>query len=233
VEKEEYRYAAASIDGLLSQLVRYITHGGHYFYLRTLVPEKKDPKAVAEKLLDRYDIRRKRWQRKRRNLKDAASIHLLQHNRVLVFMLSKGRHEAFYADHGGNVLDIRRQALKVFGYSIRFAMSAEEKRWKVSVRLDKETYRKVQSHMLTLAVRDSYRSKERLEREFRRLPYQAYKPVYAQLCSIAQQVNRERRRRGFEAISLECIRKERRLRTVFIDEIKEENQTRIVNSSDA
>ena len=55
---EEYRYETASIDGLLSQVVRYITHGGHYFYVRALVPEKKDPQAIAEKLLDLYGIRR-------------------------------------------------------------------------------------------------------------------------------------------------------------------------------
>ena len=165
----------------------------------------------------------KRWQRKRRNLKDAASIHLLQHNRLLLLLLSKGRHEAFYADHGKNVLDVRRQALKVFGYSIRYGISAEEKRWKVSVRLDRGTYKELKSHMLTLAVRDTYRSRERMEREFRRLPYQSYEPVYAQLVSIARQVNRERRRRGFDVIDLECIKKKRRLRSVFVErEAREE-----------
>ena len=54
---QEYRYEVKSVDGFLSQVVRYVACGGHYFYIRVRVPEGKDPRAVAKKLLDRYDIR--------------------------------------------------------------------------------------------------------------------------------------------------------------------------------
>ncbi|MCA9170404.1 MAG: hypothetical protein KDB23_22155 [Planctomycetales bacterium] len=212
---EDYRYETLRIDGFLSQLVRYITQGGHYFYIRCLVPEQKDPHVIADKLLTRYGIRRKRWERKRRNLKDAASIHFLMHGRLFVIMLSKGRHQQFYADHGGNVLDVRRTAMKAFGYSIRYSVSAGESRPKVSIRLDQETYRNVKAHMLTIAAWDSYRDKARLEGEFRRLPYQSYSPVYQQLYGICRMVNRARRRRGFEPIELRCVRRERHLQKVF------------------
>ena len=47
-----YRYEAKDIDGFLSQLVRYIANGGHYFYIRVRVPDGSDPHAIAEKLLD-------------------------------------------------------------------------------------------------------------------------------------------------------------------------------------
>jgi hypothetical protein len=87
----------------------------------------------------------------------------------------------------------------------------------VFVRLDDETRRKVQYHMLTICVWNTYRNKEALEREFRRLPYQPYEPVFAQLASIARQVNRLRRRRGFDAIDLSCITYKRRLGTVFVE----------------
>ena len=214
---DEYRYQARDVAGFISQIVRYIRHGGHYFYVRCVVPEGKDPLVVAEKLIARYDVRRKRWQRKRRNLKHTASIHFLAYDRVFVFMLSKGRHARFYDDHGGNVADIRRHALKVFGYSIRFALSEVEKRWKVSVRLDAETYRKVKAHMLTVAAWDSYRDTKRMEREFSRLPYEPYGPVYEQLLSILRQVNRVRRRRGFAPIEAGCIRKYRRLSKVYVE----------------
>jgi hypothetical protein len=217
MSKQEYRYEVKSIDGFLSQAVRYIACGGHYFYIRVRVPKGKDPRAVAEKLLDRYDIRKKRWQRKRRHLKKTASIHLLLHQEMIVVMLTKGQHAAFYADHQSQVLDIRRTALKVFGYSIRYTFSETAKRQKVFVRLDDETRRKVQYHMLTICVWNTYRNKEALEREFRRLPYQPYEPVFAQLASIARQVNRERRRRGFDAISLSCITNKRRLGSVFVE----------------
>ena len=181
MRSQQYRYEAKDIDGFLSQVVRYVACGGHYFYIRVRVPEGKDRKAIAEKLLDRYDIRKKRWQRKRRHLKETASIHLLQYQELIVIMLTKGEHKTFYADHHSQVRDIRRTALKVFGYSIRYTFSEIEKRHKVFIRLDAQTYRKVEAHMLTIGVWNSYRDKTRLEREFSRLPYQPYAPVYAQL----------------------------------------------------
>ena len=106
MRSEDYRYEVKSIDGFLAQASRYIANGGHYFYIRVRVPEGKDPSKVAEKLLDRYDIRKKRWQRKRRHLKETASIHLLQYRDLIVIMLTKGEHKAFYADHGNQVQDI-------------------------------------------------------------------------------------------------------------------------------
>ena len=214
---QEYRYEVKSVDGFLSQVVRYVACGGHYFYIRVRVPEGKDPRAIAEKLLDRYDIRKKRWQRKRRHLKETASIHLLQFQELIVILLTKGEHKAFYADHQNQARDIRRTALKVFGYSIRYTFSETEKRHKVFIRLDAETYRQVTAHMLTIGVWNSYRDKTALEREFRRLPYQPYEPVFAQLCSIARRVNRARRQRGFDAIDLACITYKRRLGTVFVE----------------
>ena len=75
--------------------------------------------------------------------------------------------------------------------------------------------------MLTVGVWDSYREKERIEREFSRLPYQAYEPVFAQLLAIAKKLNRARRRRGFDAIDFRCIRNKRRLGTVFVEKEEE------------
>ena len=218
MRSEDYRYEVKSIDGFLSQTVRYVACGGHYFYIRVRVPQGKDARAVAEKLLDRYDIRKKRWQRKRRHLKETASIHLLLYQELIVVMLTKGQHKAFYADHHSQVQDIRRTALKAFGYSIRYTFSEIDKRHKVFIRLDAETIRKVKTHMLTIGLWNSYRDKATLEREFRRLPYQPYEPVFAQLASIARLVNRERRRRGFDPIDLACITYKRRLGTVFVDQ---------------
>lgn len=212
-----YRYQVKSIDGFLSQLVRYIANGGHYFYIRVRVPDGKEPQVVAEKLLDRYDIKKSRWQRKRRHLKETASIHLLQYREVIVIILTKGKHEGFYEDHHSQVRDIRRTALKVFGYSVRYSFSEIEKRQKVFIRLDPKTYRKVMAHMLTVGVWEAYRCKEKMEQEFNRLPYQPYEPVFAQLLAIAKKVNRARRRRGFDALDFKCIKNKRRIGTVFVE----------------
>ena len=106
----EYRYEAASMWGLVAQVVRYVS-SGHYFYVRVVIPEKKDPRVIDAKLIERYRVDKKRWQRKRRQLKDAAGVHYIRHQNLAVLMLTKGRHDAFYADHGDSMKDIRRQTL--------------------------------------------------------------------------------------------------------------------------
>ena len=211
-----YTCEARSIDAFLAQVVRYVS-SGHCFYIRCRIPDGKDPIAVDEKIVSLYDVQRSRWQRKRRNLKTTAGIHYLRYGRLFVVMLTKGQHEAFYRDHGSSVLDIRRTALKAFGYSIRLGYSEVEKRWRVSVRLDKETYRRVKSHMLTICTWPAYRSKETMEQQFRGLPYQVYGPVREQLYIIAKTVNRIRGRTGLSPVDYQCISNKMRVTKVFAD----------------
>ncbi len=212
----DYQFEARNVAAFVSQIVRYVA-SGHYFYVRVLIPDKKELASVDAKLVERYNVSKKRWQRKRRHLKETAGIHYLRCNRCAVLMLTKGKHEAFYRDHGENIRDIRREALKVFGYSIRFGFSEQTKAWKVSVRLDRETYRKVREHLLACCVWDAYREASRLEREFSRLPYQPYEPVFKQLVSVLQAVNRQRRRRGFAPVAVGCLRNKLRLGRVFVE----------------
>jgi len=204
MDRRIYRHEAASIDGFVAQVVRYVS-SGHYFYVRMIIPPHKDPKAVDEKLLRLYDIARPSWRRERRRLKKSAGIHYLRYDRLAVIMLSKGRHDAFYADHSQSVADIRRKSLKVFGYSIRNGHSATDKRDKVFVRLDDAKFRELRSHFITIATWESFRDPARLESQFSGLQLQAYRPVFGQLFVIAKNVNRERRRRGFDPISLDCL----------------------------
>ena len=215
----DYQYETRNVSAFVSQIVRYVA-AGHYFYIRVLIPEGKDVAAVDAKLLARYDIKKKRWQRKRRHLKQTASIHYLRCNRCAVLMLTKGNHEQFYQDHASSIRDIRRQALKVFGYSIRFGVSVNGKARKISVRLDQEKYREVRDHFLTICAWDSYRSPQRLEREFSRLPHQPYGPVFVQLHSIWKAVNRSRRKRGFEPLAFACLRNKLKLGKVFVETTK-------------
>ena len=215
----DYQYETCNVAAFVSQIVRYVA-AGHYFYIRVLIPEGKDVAAVDTKLLERYDARKKRWQRKRRHLKQTASIHYLRCNRCAVLMLTKGNHEQFYQDHASSVRDIRRQALKAFGYSIRFGVSANGKARKISVRLDQEKYREVREHFLAICAWDSYGDPQRLEREFSRLPYQPYGPVFSQLHSVWKAVNRLRRKRGFETLSFGCLRNKLKLGKVFVKPIE-------------
>ena len=52
VDRKQYRYHALSVAGFVAQVVRYVA-SGHFFYVRVLVPEHKNPRMVDEKLLRR------------------------------------------------------------------------------------------------------------------------------------------------------------------------------------
>jgi len=212
-----YRYLAKSRAAFVSQVVNYIAKG-YYFYVVCKIPEKKDPELVDAKMLDLYGVQTRRWQRVRRNLKDAAAVHYLRFDRTFVLMVTKGRHDAFYRDHGQAKRDVRRQALYVFGYCIRRSLCEVERRYRIAVRLDRPTYDKLKSHLVAVSTWESYRSRERMEREFAGVPYQAYGPVIGQLQVIRRAVNRARRRRGFELLDSECIPKKRYLTKVFSGE---------------
>jgi hypothetical protein len=228
MNRRDYPCEAASADGFVAQIVRYVT-SGYFFYKQCRIPTHKDPRTVDHKLMGRYGIGGKKWRRERRNLRDSAGVHYLRYGPVFVIMLTKGRHDMFYADHGSDIQDIRRTALKVFGYSIRYGFSQEQRRHKVSVRLDADTYRQVKAHLLTVATWDSFRARDRMEREFERLPYQIYGPIFDQLLAIAKQVNRSRRRRGFEQVDYGCIPTKVRLKSVFVDDDEIECQDPSMN----
>ena len=209
----EYRFETKSINAFVDQIVRLLGKG-YFRCIRVRIPDHKDPRAVVDKVLGLYDVRQPRWRRERRNLKASAAVHLVWFDRMFVLMLSKGRHDAIEADHHKNLLNLNRTALNVFGYSIKRDVRSR----KTNIRLTPEVYRKVNAHMATIAVWDSYRKAERLEREFRRLPYQPYAPVFGQLVSIVKKTNVLRKHRGFEAISVErSLRKFRSIQKVFVE----------------
>ncbi len=217
----DYRYEAASIDGFLSQIVRLI-QGGYVYYFRGRVPDGKDPHQVVRKLMAVYGIGGKKWRRERRYRGANAAAHILLYGRIFVIMLTQGRHEAFYRDHAYRTVKdrrgrkrrervpvpkITRKALHVFGYTI-FHDSEQRK---THVRLDDGTRRRVEVHLLSVCCWDAYRDRSRMEREFQRLPFQPYAPVYRQLRVIGEKVNQARRRRGFKKLDLyACMRKFRR-----------------------
>lgn len=208
-----YRCEAQTLDGFLAQLVRYVA-SGHYFYVTGMVPERKDPAKVDRKLIDLYGIDRPKWDRARRRLGDQAGMHYLRYRRFFVLLATHGRHR-FFEEHEKNICDIRRTALRVRGYSIRYTHSDIEKRWKVFVRLDKATYRSLRAHLLELATRPSYRDTARLAGEFQALQFQGYGPVRGQVLAIIKAANRRRRRAGYGQLPTDLVPRMRPVRSVF------------------
>lgn len=148
-------------------------------------------------------------------------MHYLRYRRFFVLLATHGRHR-FFEEHEKNICDIRRTALRVRGYSIRYTFSATEKRWKVFVRLDKATYRSLRAHLLDLATRPSYRETSRLVQEFLSLPFQGYGPVRGQVFAIIKAANRRRRRAGYGQLPTDLVPRMRPVRSVFADAASEE-----------
>jgi len=212
-----YRCVAASPAAFLAQLVRYVS-SGHWFYVTGVIPENKDAEAVDRKLLALYDIDRPRWKRQRRYLRDQAGIHYLRHGRYWVLVLTKGDHRDFYRDHGDQVRDVRRVALRFEGYSVRYTYSELEKRERVFVRLDKPTYRLLRSRMLQMATRRRCADPAELADALRgqMQPWLPYAPVRDQFYSILRAVNRLRKRAGYPPVP-DCRPEKLRTPTVFSD----------------
>ena len=208
-----YQWEATSVSGFLAQLVSYVA-AGHYFYITGVVPERKPVQRVDDKLLALYDIAKPKWRRARRHRAGIAGIHYLRHGRFFVLIATHGKHR-FFVDHATQVRDIRRTALKFRGYSIRHTFSAADRRWKVFVRLDRQTYRDLRTYLLQLGVHPDFRPRDKMEDEFRRLPVVPYQPVHRQLLAILRSVNRKRRQAGLSKLDPSCIPKNRRIGCPF------------------
>ena len=115
---------------------------------------------------------------------------------MFVIIATEGRHDALYADHGSSIRDVRKKAMEVFGYSVRYPFCRREQRQRVMIRLSSNERGKLKCRLLRLATSASHRAKERMEREFKQLPYQIYAPVFGQLRVVVREVNRARRTRA-------------------------------------
>jgi hypothetical protein len=210
-----YPCEATTVSGFLAQLVRYVA-AGHYFYITGVIPRRKEPSRVDGKLIALYDIAQPKWRRARRHRAGTAGVHYLRYKRFFVLIATRGEHR-FFLDHADQVRDIRRTALKFRGYSIRHTFSQNLGRWKVFVRLDRETYRDLRAYLVQVCVRPECHDGQQMEAEFEGLPVVPYQPVRRQLLAILKVVNRKRRQAGLSKLAPTCIPKALRIGTVFAD----------------
>jgi hypothetical protein len=211
----EYRYVAVSIDGFIEQLVRYV-NSGHYFYVTGCVPDRRSPAHVDEKLLGRFSIVQKRWERSRRKQAGFASVHYLRYDRTFILLATHGKHAFFDAHSADQVKDCRRVAIQFGGYAVRRHACGRTGKWHTLVRIDKSTATALRAYFTELALR---RSKEQLEDEFRSICFQPYRPVREQLMSMLRAVNRRRKAAGLPGIDYDCVPSRRRITKPFGDVI--------------
>lgn len=205
-----YRYVASSVVGFVQQLaVGYVQHG-HLFYVSGSIPERKEPAAVDEKLIRRYDLDVSKWTRARRKDEGRASVQYIRFGRFFVLIATRGRHEFFEQE---DVKDIRRNPIRFVGYSIGYKRGVDRK-WHASVRIAPDEYLRLKSHLVGLAV---HRSVDNFAGEFKRIPFEPYAPVRRQLLNILRAVNRARGEVSFEPVPVSVLRLRRRVVKPFGD----------------
>jgi len=200
-----YRCEALSLAGFIQQLAVSCVAHGYFFYVLGRVPSSKDPRAVDAKLVTRYGIDCSRWVRVRRKQAGKANLHYVRYRDEFVLLATPGEHPFFTAE-AGQIRDVRREPLKVDGYSIAF------RGHRVSVRIERREYRSLKAYFRALATR---RPVAAIADELGSLPYEPYAPVRRQMLALLGLVNRARRAAGLDEVPLSCLRLRRRIVPVF------------------
>ena len=201
-----YRCVATSVAGFVQQLAVAYVANGYWFYVTGWIPPGKSPEDVDRKLIDRYGIDVSKWTRCRRKKAGLANVQYLRHDRFFVLLATHGAHP-FFAAEGKLVRDIRRQPLHFMGYSVSCRKGRNGLTWHPSVRIERECFRELKSHLTAKAVRCST---DELTSELRSLPFEPYAPVRDQLRTLRRAVNRSRQAAGLEPVPAEVMRRRRR-----------------------
>lgn len=197
----QYRCEATSVAGFVQQLaVAYVGHG-YWFYVTGEIPEKKDPRAIDEKLIDKYGLGIGKTTRSRRKAAGLANIQYIRHLRQFVILATPGRH-CFFTEEAVSIRDAREVPIKFSGYAISYRGGHPH------VRIEETKYRELKAYLADVSI---HRKKEWIEEQFRRLPLEPYAPVRSQLFGILREVNRRRHLARYEAVPSSCIRVRRRV----------------------
>ena len=195
-----YKCSASSTAGFIQQLAVGYVGRGYFFYVTGEIPDGKDPKTVDEKLIIKYDITGSKATRARRKLAGRANIQLLRYQHFFVLLATPGCH-SFFTDEKSVIRDAREVPIKFGPYSVSYRSGHPH------VRIAREEFRNVTALLLSLAL---VRSREQLEEEFERLPYEPYAPVKRQLFQLLRKVNAKRNLAGLPPLTCDCLRLRRR-----------------------
>ncbi len=205
-----YFCEATSLEGFIQQIAaNYLPHG-YWFYVTGRIPDRKDPRRVDEKLIERYEINLSRWARARRKRLGIANLQYLRYQRFFVLLGTHGKHR-FFEEEASLIQDVRRIPIKVGGYAISYRKGPDGK-FHSHVRIDQRAYNELKAYFLEMAV---HRCAEKLINEFWLVPYEPYAPVRRQLFNILRAVNRVRKMAGYQTLPVEVVPLKRRIMKPF------------------
>ena len=197
----EYRCVATSLEGFVQQLAVSYVARGYYYYVLGQVPEGKDPATVDRKLVSRYNITAKKWERAYRKRQGKANLQYLRYGRTFVLLCSEGDH-IFRSREQRTIRDCRKVGIRFGGYLVSY------RNGHVQVRIEPRTYRELKAYYVDLACR---RTKESLVREFYCSPFEPYATIRRQMFNILREVNRRRKRAGYELVPTTAVWLKRRI----------------------
>lgn len=210
-----YRCEATTLEGFVQQLaVGYIARR-YFFYVCGRVPQRLTAQEHDRRLLAKFGVAISKWSRYRRTKRvgpdgrPLANVQYLRYSDFWVLLATAGHHR-FYAEHiqsdaRGLIAirqykDVRLTPIVFGGYSISH-------NGKASVRISRQAYRELKDHFLKLATKNP--TTDRLEREFRRSPFEPYGGVTRQMFAVLKAVNRVRRTAGLRTVPRSCVRVKR------------------------
>jgi len=202
-----YRCEAQGLEAFIQQLAVSYVARGYWFYVTGRIPERKDARAVDEKLIAKYALDISKQARARRKARGLANMQYLRHDRFFVLLATLGAHE-FRVYEEDSIRDIRREPIVHGNYSVGFRGGHG------SVRIVREEYKRLRAYFEDIATS---RHVELLAEELNSLPFAAYAPIRRQVLNLRSAINRKRKEAGFDPVPIEAIKLSRRSVRVFLD----------------
>ncbi len=112
-----YRYEVTSIEGLVQRVATHLLTKGYYFFVQGHVPEGKDPRALDQKLLSRYDVVKTEGARYWRKTQGLANIQYVRFGRAWYLLATHGDH-FIRAGEAKNLRDARKAPIQLGPYSV-------------------------------------------------------------------------------------------------------------------
>lgn len=185
-------HVVTSIEGLIQYLAGSLIPRGYWFFATGRIRPGKDPSRVDAKLIERYGCNASKWRKAQQKAHGIATTRYLRFEDTWWILATKGRSSFFEVE---NPRDCRRTPIRFAGYAVSFkqggwlAPGVPDPKMRVHVRIDERQFRELKAFFIEMAPRWSA---ERLEREFRELPFEPYGPVVGQVAEIYRAVNRAR-----------------------------------------
>ncbi len=203
--QQEYRCEATSLEGFIQQLAVSYVARGYWWYVTGKIPANKDPQEIDQKLISRYGITWKKWERAKRKQQGLANLQYIRHKDFFVILATEGEH-IFKLREASRMQDVRRKGISYGGYLISF------RNGHVQVRIDDETYKQLKSFYVDLSCR---RKAASMIQEFYQAPFEPYSPIKRQMFNILREVNRKRKTAGYQQLPTSTIWLKRKIQKPF------------------